>query len=251
MKILRTGLIPSGLPVTGQAKSGINSHFNRLHLIRFWLQLRYSRFAYYSVLWDYLKAKVEIPILGNPDIILYDEINSKECVLENFVIIEWEYTEKSSQTMFDRLNELTDNHDAIFFLIASDNIKILKKYANVVRKCVPGSSYYKGKKTFKSSFLNFDYHTKRLWFVHWDPLKQGVGQSGIEDARCLRFDHDEFDVFAPIKKGYNDKKTSERIYFNRFNGRTEWKLSDIMNVLNKRREKKRNAEVKGSQVEAV
>lgn len=222
--------IPLRLPVTRQATSGVKSHFNRMHLIRFWLQLRYSRFTRYTVLWDYLKSRSEIPILGNPDIILYDKINlnPRNCELTNLVILEWEFTEKAAHLIFDRIEELAKNGESVFFLIVSDQMSLLKKYANAVRKCVPGSSSYTGKKSFSSTFLNFDYHVKRLWFVHWDPLKHPVQDSGIDQANCYRFDHEAFDSLGPPKERFDGKKERIPVRFNRFGGRQEHKFEVLM-----------------------
>lgn len=203
------------------------THFNRTDLARLWMQLRCVRATKMTVMWDFVKLPESIPLIGNPDLVLFNGIDTEAGHLKNLTLVEWEFGEKPGHIIFDRLNELTRNPELLFLIVMSPHDFVLKNWANVLRKSVPGSSAYTGKKQFHSRFLNEQHHLTKVFMMQWNPSDFGVLGSGIENAKCMRFDHESFDLMSTTLKVHDGIKVRDRIPFNRQRGRQEVTFGDL------------------------
>lgn len=186
-----------------------------------------------SVLWDFIKLPESIPLIGKPDIVNFNRIDTTKGHLEKLCMVEWEYGEKPGHIIFERLNELTRNPDLLFLFIFSPYDWVLKNWANVIRKSVPGSSAFTGKRSFHSRFLNEQHHLVKVFMVQWNPSDAPVYASGIEEARCMRYDHEEFDLLSgTLRVMPDDTKIRDRVPFLRQKGMQEVRFGDLMRFMN-------------------
>lgn len=208
------------------------THFNRTDLTRLWMQLRCARPTKMSVLWDFVKLPESIPLLGNPDLVLFNGIDLEAGHLKKLTLIEWEFGEKPGHIIFERIDELTRNPELLFLVVVSPHDYILKNWANIIRKNVPGSSAYTGKRQFHSQFLNEQHHLTKVFMMQWNPSDSPVHGSKIEDAKCMRFDHESFDLLSSTLRVQDGKKVRDRIQFNRHRGRQEVTFGDLVRFMN-------------------
>lgn len=228
---------PHRLPVfKGAFEKPGRTHFNRTDLTRLWMQLRVTKASKMCVLWDFVRHPESVPLIGNPDLVLFNGLDLEKGHFQQLVVVEWEFGEKPNHVIYDRIEELTRNPELLFLFVFSPHMSILKNWATVMRKHIPGSSYYSHKNAghqFHSRFLNEGHHLTKIFFVPWVPSDAEVFGSKIEEARCLRFDHEEFDLLSTnLRVTPEGMKVRDKIPFNRFQGKKEVKLGDLMRFMN-------------------
>lgn len=227
---------PHRLPVFRNAyENPGRTHFNRTDLTRLWLQIRCIKPSRMTVLWDFIKTPESLPLIGNPDLVMFNGMDIAAGHLKKLCVVEWEFGEKPNHVIYDRLDETTRNPDLLFMFIVSPHMTILKNWAQVIRKHVPGSSSYSHKNSqhqFHPRFLNEQHHLTKIFMVHWNPSDHPIHSSEFEGARCLRFDHEEFDLYnTNIKVTAEGRKVREKIPFNRFQGKQEVVFRDLMRFM--------------------